>query len=517
MADLEARAPAQILPGRGIGWITLGASLHAILTRLKAQPQSYPVLDLSYSASDPVLQPIVLNLPENGMRLRFDGPDQRLRLIEVLDFSKSTLTYNTFELVRKNKSSTDGVFEQGSLQGPPFRQIYNRLFGPTYAGEYVAPERKTGFGMATYVLSYPGVSFSFPVKDKSWSDKADFVSLLSSNAAGPATSMAIYQGNSWSEARTSLFTAVPALPRSLALSSKNKEAVPDEIEAVRILGAGRLEVLRRSSPPMQIVLNETTPQDLVAELGPPDAIYRKSDSRISIHAGRAAKDNRQASLSPMMRPNTTESDQSSAHSYTEDSDEGVHTQAISSLNMECFYNYFHHGFDALVSYPSNASPSFPDSEIVSSPKSSTSGSHLVVTKVLLHANIPGSYPFNRHRRSRWTIDTASDCGILDSEMSFPELSSKLKNIWQSVYTNAEEEKSMQRGMVLNRGWGESPESSVELLGGFEEQDSGQKKGNTTHQGASESMDGLSNTELFGFPGLLFEVLKNDAVSCLTVY
>jgi isoleucyl-tRNA synthetase len=102
-------------------------------------------------------------------------------------------------------------------------------------------------------------------------------------------------------------------------------------------------------------------------------------------------------------------------------------------------------------------------------------------------------------------------------MSFPELSSKLKSVWQSIYANAEEEKSMQRGMVLNRGWGESPESSVELLGGFEEQDSGQKKGITPHQGASENMNGLSNTELFGFPGLLFEVLKNDAVSCLTVY
>jgi isoleucyl-tRNA synthetase len=29
--------------------------------------------------------------------------------------------------------------------------------------------------------------------------------------------------------------------------------------------------------------------------------------------------------------------------------------------------------------------------------------------------------------------------------------------------------------------------------------------------------GMSNTELFGFPGMLFEVLKNDAVSCLTVF
>ena len=514
MADLEARAPTPIDPGRCIGWITLGASLHAILTRMKAQPLSYPVLDLSYSASDPVAQPIVLSLPENGIRLRFDGPDQRLRLIEVLDFSKITLTWNKVELVKRNRSSGGGGYEQGSSQGPKFAHVYNRLFGPTFAGEYIAPDRKTGSGLGTYVLSYyPGVSFSFPVKDKSWSNKADHVTLLSTSAAGPASSMAVYQGNSWPEARATLFTTAPTLPRSLALSSKNKETAPDEVEVVKVLGAGRLEVIRRSSPPMQIVLNETTPQDLVAELGPPDAIYRKGTNRPSIRAGRTAKDDRPASLSPTLRPHTTESDQSSAHSYTEDSDEGPRTQLDSSIDVECFYNYFHHGFDVFISHPGTTSPPFPNSEIIP-PSQSATGSHLVVTKVLLHANIPGSYSFNRHRRSRWTIDTSSKHGMLTSEMSFPELSSKLKSVWQNVYANREEEKSMQLGMVLNRGWDETPGSSVELLGGFEEQDSEDKKGGGMLQGGSEE---LSNTQLFGFPGLLFEVLKNDAVSCLTIY
>ena len=75
---------------------------------------------------------------------------------------------------------------------------------------------------------------------------------------------------------------------------------------------------------------------------------------------------------------------------------------------------------------------------------------------------------------------------------------------------------MQRGMVLNRGWGESPESSIELLGGFEQapktQESAAGKGD-----GSDAVASMSNTELFGFPGLLFEVLKNGWVSCLTVY
>lgn len=73
---------------------------------------------------------------------------------------------------------------------------------------------------------------------------------------------------------------------------------------------------------------------------------------------------------------------------------------------------------------------------------------------------------------------------------------------------------MQLGHVLNRGWFQTPESSIELLGGFEEQDFEDKKGDGKDQATGE---GMSNPQLFGFPGLLFEVLKNDAVSCLTVY
>ena len=41
-----------------------------------------------------------MSLPENGLRLRFDGVDQRLRLIEVIDFRKIKLAYKGSELVK---------------------------------------------------------------------------------------------------------------------------------------------------------------------------------------------------------------------------------------------------------------------------------------------------------------------------------------------------------------------------------------------------------------------------------
>ncbi|KAJ9602283.1 hypothetical protein H2200_013138 [Cladophialophora chaetospira] len=514
MTEPASKVAFQIQPERGISWITLGSSIYSIITRLKASPQIYPKLDLSYSGSEPITQPVILSLPCNGLRLRFDGPDQRLRLIEVLDFSISAFVYKNTDLVRRAKGSEDASQDEATPSGPTFRHVYSRLFGPTYAGEYNAPHADLSEG--TYVLSYPGLAFTFPVKHNAWSEKIDFVSILSSNATGPAKSMAIFSGSSWTEARSNLYTKPPSYPRSPALVGKAVETVADEIEEIRVLGGSRLELVRRASPVLTISLSETTPQDLVAELGPPDAIYRKHDRRIAIHAKGKPANRRRSSVSPGLDPHALDTDQSSVQSYTEDSDfePDLDEERADSSCDECFYNYFVHGFDVLISSPASRSPAFPGFE--SSESSASSSAQLVATKFLLHGNVPGSFSFNRHRRSRWAIrPTAGGKGpALTSEMTFSEISSGLKEVWRDTYKDESEEKQMQRGMVLNRGWGESPESSIELLGDLEESPT---RGKAAEPGVANAGGVMSNTELFGFPGMLFEVLKNDAVSCLTVF
>jgi isoleucyl-tRNA synthetase len=97
-------------------------------------------------------------------------------------------------------------------------------------------------------------------------------------------------------------------------------------------------------------------------------------------------------------------------------------------------------------------------------------------------------------------------------MPFSEISSALKEVWKESYKDKDEQDHMQRGMVLNRGWCESPDSSIELLGDLEEDTPDDGRGD-----GKDTLENMSNTELFGFPGMLFEVLKNDAVSCLTVF
>ena len=466
-----------------------------------------------------------MNLPPNGFRLRFDGADQRLRLIEVIDFTKTPLNYEDTDLVKLPEKPTfvPPGLSQGSA-GPAFRHVYDRLFGPTFPGEYVPTSADTEATTGLYVLSYPGIAFNFPLRSDALSSEEDFVSVLSASA-GSATTMAIFEGQSWHQARRDLMSRPCTNPRSLALLGRGREYRPDEIELIRIRGNGKLELERRSSSIFHIILGETTPQDLVAELGPPDAIHRKHDRRLSIHKNhrRNRKSGRTYSgTSATYYEDTTDTDQSSNNPITDDSenDEEIHAtrRDYTSASAECFYNYFHHGFDVFVSYPTSPSPAIPSANNnLSDHIDDGSSTRLVAVKVLLHANIPGSYPFNRYRRSRWIIDTQSPTQdlVLDSESPFTVLSNSLQHIWRDGFANGSSKDSAQKAMVLNRDWGDSPGSSCEILGDWEE--STGSKGKGTPGATINGTAGFGNTKLFGFPGLLFEVLKNDVVSCVTIY
>ena len=380
------------------------------------------------------------------------------------------------------------------------------------------PTPEEGSQSGSYVLSYPGVAFTFPVQDMAWTQNNDFVSLLSSPSAAPARSMAIYEGASWQEARRNLYSRPFPSARPLILN-RGKESRPHEVDYVVVRGNGELDIMRKNSQPFQVVLSKSTPQDLVAELGPPDAIYRKSDRRLSIHKTQRNQQN----LLPLGYDDSTDTDQASSQAATDESDayDGRETpnDLYTDIATECFYNYFHHGFDIFISYPTHMSRPLSGTHANDAKQRGyTEGDQLVATKILLHGNIPGSYPFNRHRRCRWVID-AENIGLgtlnLSSETPFSTLSESLQQTLDGGLPDHGQINAFKQGMVLNRGWGNSPGSSCELLGGWEESDKPQtaKKEKVT----GDDGPGLGNTELFGLPGMVFEVLKNDAVSCLTIY
>lgn len=510
----------QLYPKRALGFLALGASLHDILTRLKAEPTRFPQLELVYSRETPIDEPVTVNLPANGIRLRFDGAQQRLRLIEVLDFSRNHITFNDRDLVRP-ATAAPAAGEAPGAGGPSFKHIYHKLLGPTYAGEYIPP-REDENGIGVYVLSYPGVAFTFKLSASAYSPDKDVVSLLSAVPNQTATSMAVFDGPSWAEARPTLWTATlpsiksnPAIPRS-------KDVPADEISLVRIHGGGAIQLFRKwSNSCIWIHLGETTPQELLIELGPPNAIYRKNDKRMTIHNLRNAAGGGDGGEAG--RPDDlTDTDQSSLMTGSEDTndEEAVEEDSPGHVSGECFYNYFYLGFDVLVSTPTTPSRRPPgynrDGTVPEKRFTSASPDKLVATKLVLHGNLPGSYEFNRHRRCCWDIayleDPASETLAPNSEAKFTEIEEALNERWKSLYPEGESE-GRQRGMVLNRGWGDSPGSSCELLGGWE--DSSATAAANLPKGADGSDD--ATTTLFGFPGLVFEVLRNGHVNTVTVF
>lgn len=537
---------AQLHPGRALGFLVLGAFLHDVLTRLKAEPQRFPKLEVIYSPEEPVTEPVCIVLPHNGIRLRFDGPEQRLRLIEVVDFTKNHVTFKDRDLLKPpanpanpaNGTSAPGspTIPGESSLGPTFRHIYHRLLGPTYGGEFIPPSSGSQED-GTYVLSYPGVAFNFPLAKSAYSPDKDVVTLLSSPTSPTqvAASMAVFSGTSWAEARQTLWTeALPSVKQTSSVLPRTKDVYPDEVSLVRIHGGGKLDLFRKwTNNAFRIQLGETTPQELVMELGPPNAIYRKNEQKMIIHKMRATSNARgrpsaaaATGAVDFHRPpdDLTDTDQSSMNTGSDDSenDEAIDDQLADGANPsgECFYNYFYLGFDILLSpatqQPSEAPPDGPSTSLSASSDGASNPirchhpDRLVATKLVLHGNVPGSYEFNRHRRCRWDIayleDHDSCPAAITSETAFGDIERRMNNKWESAYPAGQKPPPRQRGMVLNRGWGDSPGSSCEFLGGWEE--SGARRA-----GAS----GDSTTTLFGFPGLVFEVLRNDYVNTVTVF
>lgn len=411
-----------------------------------------------------------------------------------------------------------------------------KTFGPSTPGEYLGEDGRPG----RYCLSYPGISFWFPLNAPESFSKLDWVSMvsvLSSSACSPAQSMVVYAGNSWPSARKDVFTVDLHSPRVPVLSGR-KEGIPPEVEIVKIYDRGKIELMRKDAPSFRIVLSETTQQDLVTELGPPDSTYKKTSRNTSAHHGRRASSSSSRRSSDVMdgdlRSSSSHTDTSDNSAWEDDEDDEETTTVANDFDKDdagIWWNYYAHGLDILITQPTQISTRSPTAPRRSDDSSSeedsdsepSARSHLTATKLIIHSNIPGSYQFNRHRRLRWTLESwPSPSGehtlALTSEMKFRDIQGRLKEVFKSTYESEEEEKEQQQPMAINRDWGESSSlgGSVELLGGWEE---GRKKAGGDGMGASGAGEGekIGEVLMFGFPGMALEVLKNGVVGLLQVW
>lgn len=313
-----------------------------------------------------------------------------------------------------------------SRHGPPsFKSVY-KTFGPTSHGELLPA---TPSSPQTYILSYPGLAFKFPVPNNaptSPTDKALLNVLHKNEPPCLASSLVIFAGNSWSEARSVL-----GQPRQRTKAKKGKKQENpspedmDQLDFAEIVPNDRVILTFQSGNTVALSYGTFTAQDAVTVLGPPSEVYTKSDTRLNIHNGHSRSD--EIETGPLS--------------------EGTSIVAISSsrniltyrLASEYFYNYFPHGLSLLFS---------------------PSQSH-TLQKILLHANLPASHAFHRFSRIQWILSPTTTTRkkdankeILTSEMNFEEI----KNV-------LEKSSGVPAGkpMIVNRGGQGSPSSSIELV------------------------------------------------------
>lgn len=215
--------------------------------------------------------PIIIHLRSNGIRLQFDSEKQYLRLIEILDWGKTKLTYKSSDF--------------SSHSPPSFGQIYHKVFGPTYPGVF---NKKT----RVYTLSYPGIAFNFKIPPKSGISKSseEFVKYLSTPSAPCCDCFAVFLGSNWSAACKSLFVNQELkLHVNPVTGSENAPIEVSHITWSKTRGVLSFKVYFLLHPFLPdntahgYKAGAMTPHDAISFLGPPDERLFKEDSRLSIH------------------------------------------------------------------------------------------------------------------------------------------------------------------------------------------------------------------------------------------
>lgn len=265
MLDLE------VVPERSLGcdnWeFILGMHFSQAVAIIQSQVGIIKGVQVLYSDSNPLSVDIVINLPQDGIRLIFDPVVQRLKAIEVFNMKLVKLKYCAM------------TFNSPEVL-PSIEQI-EHSFGATHPGVYDAAKQ-------LFALHFRGLSFYFPVDSKLQPGYAHGLgSLVFPSGASPVVSkMALYSGSSMAESHP------PALPLScyhqqlyLESASVLRNSSGTRGLRLQLFTEGSVRVLepRRQCFTREILFGDSC-QDVATSLGAPNRIFFKSEDKMKIHS-----------------------------------------------------------------------------------------------------------------------------------------------------------------------------------------------------------------------------------------
>ncbi|WPK26529.1 hypothetical protein PUMCH_003884 [Australozyma saopauloensis] len=466
---------AEIFPGEGLSnFIALGELLYNSIKTLKEMGQP---LQIAYSAKKYLETPILVSLPNLGVRLMFSSTGhQKLLLVEILNFEFLKLKYkgsylndiifaepSDDELARLDSSESLRDYQKRKqVLKPTLKEVYNRIFGPTFPGVLDKNTR-------TYLLSYPGVAFKFnlgldELLDQLCEDenKNDLLAKLT-NWHRPSDiqcmAVAIFKGDNYENFTSQLIQRAHSNEDSKKLGDATELSI-EKLEVTLSTGTAEIHFHSHNKTPSAIIeIGKSTQQDILRILGPPDAYFNKFDSRLLIHKHLSS---------------STASDLDSGSVYK-------------------FHNYFRHGIDFL--YKLN-------------PPNQKGG---VLQKIILHnGGIVKTLEFMQWNKCNWVVKTRPehDAPSVDSSMAFHQYREDFLN---EVNTEKSEP------VLLNRNEIEfSKNEELEVVLSDElQQNVTLAAENSVDYGENKT---LGQLKLYGYDRCIWEVVENNGcVSCAIIY
>ncbi|EFC43326.1 predicted protein [Naegleria gruberi] len=235
-------------PGYSMGSFRIGMPISEAIQHLKHLDDKPNAVEILYNEKDPLNNDTIVKIVEEDIVLYFESKTQRLKLIQINNVKKVKLSYGA------------SIFSGPNVDAS-FVNIYN-VFGPTYPGEF---DTKSN----TYKLTYPGLTFVFPIPpmfSHLYSDGKELPIEFPNNTTPIATTIYLFHGHD---------LAKPKLP------PVKSESTPDSYYEPIIVNLGRGIELSYSKK--KIKFGYST-QDVLMILGAPDKIYYKRNDKLRIHA-----------------------------------------------------------------------------------------------------------------------------------------------------------------------------------------------------------------------------------------
>lgn len=230
-----------------------------------------------YSDQNPLAVDLVINMPQDGIRLIFDPVAQRLKVIEVYNMKLVKLRYS-------------GMPFNSPEIAPSIEQV-EHCFGATHPGLYDSQRN-------VFALNFRGVSFYFPVDSKFQPGYAHGLgSLQFPNGASPVASRTTiycgsqHQGSSSTGSVGSIVVPLPELPLSCYrqhLHLRRADVLRDNHLTKGLRLHMFTEGTTRALEPVKVSVTRVvrfgdSTQTVARALGAPSRLFFKAEDKMRIH------------------------------------------------------------------------------------------------------------------------------------------------------------------------------------------------------------------------------------------